>query len=197
MAGDKVWVRFSGVCGILAPLVAFTFILLAIASYPRFSWTDNALSDLGVVEGFTSAMFNSGLIAGGVLALIFAAGLFKVQSSALGKAGALIFFLAALSLTAIGVFPENVRPIHYYVSVAFFTLSPIALLVLCAAFAQAGKRRMGLFTFIVALFAAAVWVFQWTVGFGANVAIPEALSALAFSVWAIVAGYGMLKGRLR
>ncbi|MEM2521737.1 MAG: DUF998 domain-containing protein [Candidatus Bathyarchaeia archaeon] len=196
MAARRVWVRFSGICGIMAPLVAFTLILFAIASYPQFSWTENALSDLGVVEGFTSATFNSGLIAGGVLALIFAVGLFRFQTKAAGRVGALIFVLAALSLTGIGVFPENVRPIHYYVSVAFFALSPIALLVLCVAFVQARQVKMGWFTFSVALFAAAVWVFHWTVGFGANVAIPEALSALAASVWAVVVGYEMLKERL-
>lgn len=193
MVRGLAWLRFSGFCGILSPIIAFTCISLAIASYPQFSWTDNALSDLGVVEGFTAAIFNSGLIAGGVLALIFAIGLFKSQTTALGKAGALIFILTTISLTAIGAFPENVKPIHYYVSVAFFALSPIALLILCAAFALVGKKKLGLFTFLVALFAVAVWVFQWTVGFGVNVAIPETLSALAASVWAVTLGYKMLK----
>ena len=70
------WLKISGVCGILTPLVAFTFISLAIASSPQFSWTDNALSDLGVVEGVTAVLFNSGLIIGGILAIIFASGLF-------------------------------------------------------------------------------------------------------------------------
>jgi hypothetical membrane protein len=158
---------------------------------------DNALSDLGVVEGFTAAIFNSGLVVGGVLALIFAVGLFKSQTTSLGKAGALTFILATISLTAIGAFPENVKPIHYYVSVAFFALSPIALMVLCAAFAFVGKKKLGLFTFLTALFAAAVWIIHWTVGFGANVAIPEALSALAASIWAITLGFEMLKERSR
>ena len=41
------------VAGIATPIVAFASILTAIASYPQFSWTNNALSDLGVVAGVT------------------------------------------------------------------------------------------------------------------------------------------------
>jgi len=70
-----VWLKISGACGILTPIVAFTCIFLAIASYPEFSWTGNALSDLGVQEGVTAVLFNSGLIFSGILALIFASGL--------------------------------------------------------------------------------------------------------------------------
>jgi len=66
------WLKISGVSGVLAPLVAFTLISLAITSHPQFSWTGNALSDLGVVEGVTAVLFNSGLIIGGILAIIFA-----------------------------------------------------------------------------------------------------------------------------
>jgi len=99
------WLKISGVCGTIAPIVAFTFILLAITSYPQFSWTGNALSDLGVVEGVTAVLFNSGLIIGGILAIIFASGLFIfLRNRVLGRIGAFIFTLAALALVAIGIF---------------------------------------------------------------------------------------------
>jgi hypothetical membrane protein len=58
--------------GILAPIFAFTCIFIAIASYPQFSWTNNALSDLGVISGITGLLFNFGLYACGLLALVFA-----------------------------------------------------------------------------------------------------------------------------
>jgi hypothetical membrane protein len=56
---------------------------------------------------------------------------------------------------------------------------------------------MSIFTFLTAIFAATVWIFHWTVGFGSNVAIPEALSAVAASMWAIVLGFKMLKATSR
>jgi hypothetical membrane protein len=188
------WLKISGVCGIIAPIVAFAFVLLAIALYPQFSWTDNALSDLGAVEGVTAVLFNSGLIIGGILAIIFASGLFIfLRNRVLGRIGAFIFTLAALALVAIGIFTENFGRIHYYVSVAFFTFAPISMLIICATFFVMGKVKMGVFTFLTAIIAALVWVLQFAMRYVPNVAIPETISALLASTWTIVLGFKMLK----
>ena len=183
------WLKISGVCGILTPLVAFTFISLAIASSPQFSWTDNALSDLGVVEGVTAVLFNSGLIIGGILAIIFASGLFIfLRNRVLGRIGAFIFTLAALALVAIGNFTENFGRIHYYVSVAFFMFAPISMLIICATFFVMGKMKMGVFTFLTAIIAALIWILQFAMRYVPNVAIPETISALLASTLSIVLG---------
>jgi hypothetical membrane protein len=187
------WLKISGVCSILTPIVAFTFILLAIVHYPQFSWTENALSDLGVQEGVTAILFNSGLIIGGILALVFVSGLFVLQKTMLGRIGVFIFVLAALALMAIGIFPENVEPTHYYASVAFFLLLLVSLFVIGATFLLTAKVKMGFFTFLAAIVASLIWIIQWTIGFGSNVAIPETLSALSASTWSIVLGFKMLR----
>jgi hypothetical membrane protein len=188
------WLKISGVCGTIAPIVAFTLISLAITSHPQFSWTGNALSDLGVVEGVTAVLFNSGLIIGGILAIIFASGLFIfLRNRMLGRIGAFIFTLAALVLVAIGIFTENFGRIHYYVSVAFFTFAPISMLIICATFFVMRKVKMGLFTFLTAIIAALVWVLQFAMRYVPNVAIPETISALLASTWSIVLGFQMLK----
>lgn len=188
---SNVWIRTSGVSGVLIPLIAFAFILLAIAYYPQFSWTENALSDLGVQEGATAFLFNTGLIISGILTILFATGLFRfLQENPLGRIGALVFVLDAFALTAMGVFPENVKPIHYYASVIFFTLFPISMLFLGTAFLRTSKRKLAFFTFIAAVVVAIVW----TIPFGKGVAIPETVSALSASTWSIVLGCKMLKG---
>jgi len=195
---NVAWLKISGVSSILAPLVAFTFISLAIVYSPQFSWTENALSDLGVMEGVTAVLFNSGLIISGILAIIFACGLFVfLDDRTLGRIGAFIFTLAALALVAIGIFTENFGRIHYYVSVAFFTFAPISMLIICATFFVVGKVKLGLFTFITAITAALVWVLQFAMQYVPNVAIPETISALPVSMWAIVLGFKMLKQRSR
>jgi len=192
------WLKISGVSGVLAPIIAFTFILLAIASYPEFSWTENALSDLGVQQGVVAVLFNSGLIIGGVLALFFALGLFVFLSEKLlGRIGAFVLVLDTLALIAVGVFPESAEPVHYYASVAFFVLFPISMLFICAAFLHANKMRMCLFTFLVAMVIAVVWIIQFSIKFGPNVAIPETVSALSASGWSIVLGVQMFKQSLR
>ncbi|MGC9345972.1 MAG: DUF998 domain-containing protein [Candidatus Bathyarchaeales archaeon] len=187
---NSVWLKISGTSGVFTPIIAFTLILLAIASYPEFSWTENALSDLGVQEGVTAILFNTGLIVSGILAILFAAGLFMfLQENLLGRIGAFIFVLDAFALTAVGVFPENVKLTHFYASVAFFTLFPISMLFLGAAFLRKSNMKLGLFTFTAAIVAAIVW----TIPFGKGVAIPETLSALSASTWSIVFGFKMLK----
>ncbi|MDH5483532.1 MAG: DUF998 domain-containing protein [Candidatus Bathyarchaeota archaeon] len=191
---STVWLRIAGICGIIAPLIAFTFILLAITYSPQFSWIENALSDLGIQEGATGILFNSGLIIGGILALTFASGVFIfLYEKFLGRTGALVFLSASLALIAIGVFPENARPMHYYASAAFFALSSVAMIVIGVAFLLMARLKMGVFTFLAATIAVTVWIAQFTTRFVTGVAIPEAVSALSTSMWAIVLAFKMLK----
>lgn len=186
--------KLSGVYGVLAPVLAFAFILAAITSYPPFSWTSNALSDLGVVPGVTAGVFNSGLIICGVLCLMFTIGLYVLLSeSMVGRVGVFVFGLACVALTAIGTFPEDVSPTHYLVSVAFFVLLPISLLIIVGGFWRTGQVRMAVFTLLTAIVAALPWVLLFAVRYVSGVAIPETASGLAGAVWAAALGYKMIK----
>ena len=184
------WLKISGISGMIVPFIAFTLILLAIAYSPDFSWTENALSDLGVQEGITAVLFNTGLIISGILGLLFAVGLFTfLQESLLSRMGAFVFVLDTLALSAIGVFPGNVRPLHFYASITFFALFPVSMFLLSTAFLRTSGKKLGFFTFAAAMVAAIVWV----IPFGKGVAIPETLSGLSASTWSIVLGFKMLK----
>lgn len=177
-------------------MIAFASVLLAIAyCQPAFSFTENALSDLGVKEGPTAVLFNFGLIISGVLILVFTSGLFlHFKGKAAAVLGSLIFSFAALALTAIGSFPENVVPIHYYASVAFFVPFPLSMLVFAAVFLWSAKVKMGLFTLLAGIAAIAAWIIQSAVGFGSGVAIPETIAGASASIWSIVVGLEMLRG---
>lgn len=182
------------VAGIATPIVAFASILTAIASYPQFSWTNNALSDLGVVAGVTGPLFNFGLIAAGVLGFIFASlGLFiYFGKSQIGKIGSAVFAAATIALICIGIFNENYSPTHYIVSVAFFVLAPIALFILTGAFYRNYQHNVAVFTVTVGITAAIPWILEFTISYVPNVAIPETISGLAVSIWAIVLARIML-----
>jgi hypothetical membrane protein len=187
-------VKAAAIAGFVAPSLVFSFILVAIASWSQFNWINNALSDLGVVSGITATIFNIGLIVGGLIFLIFAAGLFKfVGVHWIGKVGVVIFGLACIMLILIGVFNESFSPTHYLVSVGLFTLMPISMLVLVAALWIQGRHMLSLFTLTLSLFAAAVWVLELAVQYTSGVAIPEFVSGLAGAFWVIVMSNLMLK----
>lgn len=187
--------RIGAAAGIATPIVAYACIFTSIISYPQFSWTNNALSDLGVVEGITGPVFNFGLIIAGVLALIFATlGLFTFMGkSSLGKVGSGFFAAATIALICIGIFNENFSPTHYIVSVAFFMLAPIGLFILTCAFYRNHQRGIAAFTVAIGLTAALPWILQFALNYVPKVAIPETISALAVSVWAIVLAKIILK----
>lgn len=192
-----IYQRMGATAGLITPILAFTSILIAIASYPPFSWTNNALSDLGVVPGITGTLFNFGLYTSGLFGFGFAVfGLFTYFTKSLvGKVGAGVFAAATLALMAIGFFNESFTPTHYWVSVAFFSLAPIALFILTCAFYLNRDRTMAAFTVAIAVAAALPWILQFTINYVPNVAIPEAVSALAVSAWAIVVAQKMLKAK--
>jgi hypothetical membrane protein len=132
------------------------------------------------------------------MSLWFAIGLYKLLSEkVLGKLGAIVFGAVSLALEGIGWAPEGTTAFnfawHYFFSVAFFTLMPIALLVIVGYFLTTGQKELSLFTLLTALVAAAPWVLYFLVRYVPGVAIPELISALAASVWAIVIGWKMFK----
>ena len=183
-----------GICGIVTPLVAFVCISLAVTLSPHFSWAYNALSDLGVMAGSASILFNSGLIVSGALALLFTLGLFvSFKKSLPGRVGALLFSFDSAALIVIGIFPENARPMHLYASEAFFALAPVSMFFLTASFFLASKVREGLLTLGSAMFSATVWIAEFLWWYVPGVAIPETLSALSVSLWVVIIGFDMAR----
>jgi len=186
--------RIGAVAGIITPIVAFISVSAAIASYAPFSWTNNALSDLGVAKGITAPIFDVGLVAAGVFAFLFSTfGLFSFSKARLGKVGAAFFAAATVALICIGIFNEHYSPTHYIVSVAFFALSPIALFILTASFWQGKYRGLSVLTVALGFIAAVPWILQLTNKYVPNVAIPETISAVAVSAWAIAVSVKMLQ----
>ena len=190
--------RLTGIIGLATPFFAFACILLAIASWPQFSWTNNALSDLGVQSGITAILFNSGLVISGLLFIIFGTGLFPLVGKRLvGKVGSAVFVLSSAALIGIGVFNESFSPTHYIVSVMFFVLLPVSLLILVGAFWLVGNRKLSVFTLAMALGTAVPWVLEFTVHYVSGVAVPEFVSGVVGAAWTMVIGYLMIKKSAR
>jgi len=175
----------QGVCGILAPAVAFTSIISSILLHPWFSFPHNALSDLGAVGTPYNAIFNLGLVITGVLSLIFMPGLRTLLHGAVGKIGGVVLSAGLLSLILIGVFPEGTFP-HWYVSVGFFVFSAtgITLIGTDQALTRAARPWGVLVLSLVALALVSVSLI-WTID-GIKPAIPETIGAFVFSEFSLI-----------
>ena len=180
--------RIAGICGVLIPVVVFLCIGLALTQSSWFGWANNALSDLGAREN-VAAIFNNGLILGGIFAFIFSIGLAKILSR---KIGAYILAISALALIGVGVFPETLFSLHYIMSAAFFVFLAISLFVVGITIKRGNfEQNMGLIAFIFALFAFVSPVF---LPFLNGIAIPEALACFPALVWCMVYGAKMAVG---
>ncbi|MFB0558801.1 MAG: DUF998 domain-containing protein [Candidatus Bathyarchaeia archaeon] len=185
-------VRFCGYFGVGAPVLGLTMVLLAISTAPWFSWTANALSDLGVY-GFTALIFNSSIQMTAIIMSFFSLGIYELtKGNRIGTLGFVLNLAGAGFLLGIAAFPETAGPIHYQFSVAFFVTLPISLLVLSLNMKRIGMGRLSLFTAAAGATALLVWTPRWEA-----VAIPEFLSALAVGLWSIVLGARMTRMRAR
>jgi hypothetical membrane protein len=193
--------RLVRLSGTVAPAVSFGAILLATLLAPWFSWTGDALSDLGVpATAAVAPLFNYGLVVGGLLAVPYGIALWvdtgggsSSDSSLPGRLGgrlvAVLFAASVLSMALIGVFPiparlsvagTTVEP-HLFVAVGFY-------LGLTATLAVDGLRRVrepaGRVALLLAVGHVGYWI-AWGQGLrlGPGLAIPETVGALALTAW--------------
>ena len=162
--------------GPVSVVVAYVSIALAISVSPWFTWTGNWLSDLGA-HPYSAPIFNIGLIVSGILATAFSSNLTH-SARGLGKAGGVLLTAGSASLMLVGALPETVGRPHLYASVAFFTLSSLALMVLGAYIARVGKGLHGSLVSAAGVVSAASMLLPrpWPGG-----AIPEIIAASMFS----------------
>ena len=172
--------RFVAAFGAVATLSALGGIALAILLDPTFSWTADALSDLGVRDG-SAAAFNRGLIAGGAAGVCYAAGL--------GRAGrplrALLLALAITAMAGVGLF-DLTEPLHGPAAIGFYGLITLV-------FAVDGWVRRGAATGRVALAFAPVHVAVWATFVAgwwpvSGLALPELPGALMLAAWVWIVG---------
>jgi hypothetical membrane protein len=179
--------RLAGFFGIVTPLFGLIIIGMSIWLAPWFSWTGNALSDLGGAEGFVAIVFNSGLAMTAALMMMFSTGLFEMtKGDIIGQIGSGVHLLSALLLLAIGLVNITIEPWHLYVSVSFFIAFPMSALIIGYFCLRKQMRFYTLLGWGTAILAGVIWLLPW----GAA-AIPEALSVSYMSIWQIILAYWM------
>ena len=155
--------------GIVGPLIAYVSIGLAISMSPWFSWSKNALSDLGHAEKSSVApIFNFGLLLAGFLITIYV-----VKSlSKYAKFTSFSLAFSSLMLQAIAAFDEIYGGIHLAASLLFF----ISVGISCLIYSIEKKSVLAVLAFLVGLLA---WMLYWANMYEAGISVPEIISAVA------------------
>ena len=178
--------KIAGICGILIPIVIFACIALAMAHSPWFEWTEHALSDLGI-EGISAFFFNYGMMIGGILIFVFSLGLIRFLSN---KTGAYILCASSLALIGIGLIPETIFYLHFFISASFFILLTLSFIIIgLTAKKNQFEKSIGLLATVFAFLAIVSIIFVIPLG---GIAIPESMSCFPAFIWCMITGSKMV-----
>jgi len=174
--------------GITAIGIGWLTILTSIMLNPWFSFYKNALSDLGALGVEYNFVFNYGLGVAAIFAIAYGFYLLTCLDGKLAAFASSFFILGSIHLLLIASFPEGTYP-HLFVSLEFFILMGISILLYGIAFTAAKQRLLGVIFLGMALggFSAAVLV-PWP-----SIACLEVFAIALMSIWAIL----MLRQDLR
>jgi hypothetical membrane protein len=191
------FIRFAGFIGVIAPILGLSGVFVStLLAGEGFSWSRNALSDLGVSQA--AGIFNYSLILVGMLNLVFTIGFVSAYAAnTLFYVGGILLTLGGASLSLVGVFTENHGVLHSFVSLGYFVLFPIAMILLGFAFVKVNKNVWGylsmsagagtLFVILSAL------VFRWYALLNLGFAVPEIVEAVILAVWIGWMGIGLIR----
>lgn len=181
--------------GIAAVVLSYSLITISIALSPWFSWTNNALSDLGNTArnafGPAAFVFDTGLTLGGLFALVFI--LLHLKDAKFHwkyLVWGIPLVLSSISLMLIGIFNESFGSIHLIVSVIFFFMTAITLLAYSYISFPLGAPRIGAVALILGVFCAAMWIvkFPWQ-----GVAIQETVTSTASAIFVLLIARRVIK----
>ena len=136
----KHWYPWFGIGGSLLIILCMSIAGLNYRGRKgeKYSIFNHFISELGEVGvSKAAAIFNSGLILGGLAFVPFIIGLCLTIGNLWAKIGMAVGIFATLSCALVGVFPMNRLKAHYFVAVSYFRAGLVmVLLVSTAVFVQ-------------------------------------------------------------
>lgn len=211
--------KLSGLFGIIAAILGLSAVVVStflcgvgcgegvesffeFADDGSFSWSSNALSDLGVSE--VADIFNYPLIIVGILNFVFAVGFVKVYSNGiLFRIGGLVLILGGGSLSLVGIITEAYGILHNYVSWGYFGLFPIGVILVGLALIREKEVAGGVASIFAGALALIVilvgLVLLYSLGYEeyplhyGGFAIPEFIEALILGGWVLWMGASLMR----
>ena len=186
-------IRIAGISGIIASTLPLIMIFASTLLEKSFSWNKNALSDIGVSQ--TAWLFNSALIVGGLLNLLFAFGLRNYLGKTRWlKIGASLLIVSSISLALVGVFTENYSIIHALVALGYLLLAPVAIICIGQEVKSKKFGKVSLTLGIIALLTIfGLPVITFVVNLQIGFSVPEFAESLVLSIWTFWVSINLLQ----
>ncbi|NJE05442.1 DUF998 domain-containing protein [Thermococcus sp. M36] len=178
--------KLSARLSLALPLIFVMGLLLVMSRNPWFSFTGNALSDMGSIRNPVNYYFNGFLMAFAAVGFIAAAGAFRNGLSYLMP-------LAMVFLFLVGVFPEEYAP-HAPSAVLFYVLALADIAIIGIKLGRSGASVgyiwsiLAVFTFGLMLYLVKARVFK-------GLAIPELVGASTILAWFVYVGMLQLRSQ--
>ncbi|QDA31762.1 DUF998 domain-containing protein [Thermococcus indicus] len=177
--------KFSPSLSLSLPLVFIVGLLIVLSQNPWFSFTDNALSDMGSIRNPVNYYFNGFLMVFAVIGFIASIGALRNGLSYLMPLAMVLLFL-------VGVFPEEYAP-HAPAAVFFYVLALTDITIIGLKLGRNGLLAgyawsvLAVLTFALMLYLVKARVFK-------GLAIPELVGAATILAWFTYIGLLQLKG---
>jgi hypothetical membrane protein len=180
--------------GLIGPLLTLILIFTDIAVSPWYSWSTNALSDLGVHT--YSYLFNGAVIIGGLSELIFFIYLgIKVKEF---HGIYIVLVIGSISLAMVGVFNEkSPDDLHLIFALLYFVLFPVSAMIVGARTLRK-RRGFSIYSVLSGLIALAVilygilFIFK-TIPHSVGLGVPETIEAIILAAWSAVVSISLIK----
>jgi hypothetical membrane protein len=176
-------IRLAGISGIIGSTLPLIMILASTILDKSFNWSKNALSNIGVSQ--LAWLFNSALVVGGLLNLMFAFGLRNYLSKAIWlKIGFSLIIVSSISLSLVGVFTENYSIVHALVALGYLLLTPLGLICIGGGEEPQQIGKVSLLLGTTALLAIlGLPIITFVVNLQIGFAVPEFFESLVLSIW--------------
>ena len=170
----KDYIRFLLL--LVAFIIVYSSIAVSIMLSPWFSWSRNALSDLGhCMKSGVAVIFNFGLITGGLILALYSTIYLRRET----KASWIILFLSGYMLQFIGTYDEIYGRTHLVVSILFFVLFGLSLL----SYSLEKKSKTGVLFFLSYM---VIWIAYYTRVLKGGVSIPEFITSFMVAAFLII-----------
>ena len=152
---------------------------------PWFNLFDNAISDLGNLNlnAPVAYIFNAGIMLSGLFVAAFAIVISSGHHHWKYMIWTVPLTITGISLALVGIFPIDTGMTHGLVSVAFFVMMIITMLVYGFSSWVLGSPRIGVIAFAFGVSSALIWSATWPWD---GVAIQEALTTSMASSWLVI-----------